>query len=239
MSEVKVPIEQIDLGTRGVDPLLNGNGADIGFAGGQPSPRRVDVDLTLAEAPSSSLAARHHLRDLRHCLDGLENDLGRLASWAGQLAGVLLNGGRLLAVGNGGSAAQAQHLTAELVGRYRRERQAFSAIALHAESSTITALMNDYGGDEVFARQVRAHGRQGDVLLALSTSGASTNVLAAAESARQAGMITWALTGPTPNALAAATDDAVSVDGPTPTVQEIHQVAIHLLCEEVDRVVLG
>ena len=93
----------------------------------------------------------------------------------------LAAGGRLLAAGNGGSAAQAQHLTAELVGRYRDERPGYSAIALHADTSTLTAVGNDYGFDSLFARQVTAHGRPGDILILLSTSGRSPNLLAAAE----------------------------------------------------------
>ncbi|CAM5680972.1 D-sedoheptulose 7-phosphate isomerase OS=Streptomyces griseomycini OX=66895 GN=FHS37_002862 PE=4 SV=1 [Streptomyces griseomycini] len=108
---------------------------------------------------------------------------------------MLGGGGRLLAAGNGGSAAQAQHLTAEIVGRYRDDRPPFSAIALHADTSSTTAIANDYGVDEVFARQVRAHGREGDVLMLLSTTGASANLLSAADAARAAGVRVWALTG--------------------------------------------
>ncbi len=149
---------------------------------------------------------------------------------------MLLGGGRLLAAGNGGSAAQAQHLTAELVGRYVDERRPLSAISLHAETSALTAIYNDYGSGECFARQVRAHGRPGDVLMALSTSGESENVLAASVAAAELGMETWALTGPAPNSLAAACAEAVSVNAEgTSTVQEAHLVAVHLLCAAVDR----
>ncbi len=109
--------------------------------------------------------------------------VGRLAAWGVELAQRLLRGQRLLAAGNGGSAAEAQHLTAELVGRFDGERVPFSAISLHAETSAVTAIANDYGYDEVFARQVRAHGRSGDVLMLLSTSGQSPNLLRAAEAA--------------------------------------------------------
>ena len=144
-------------------------------------------------------------------------------------------GGRLLAVGNGGSAAQAQHLTSELVGRYRDDRPPFSAMALHAETSSLTAIMNDYPPEEVFARQVRAHGRRDDVLIALSTSGRSANVLAAVHAARELGITTWALTGRPLNPLMEAVDDAVVVDAPyTATVQEVHQIVVHLLCAAVD-----
>ncbi|MFE6222491.1 MULTISPECIES: SIS domain-containing protein [unclassified Streptomyces] len=178
------------------------------------------------------LEARRHCRSLCHALESLEGtELARLARWGGRLADVLTAGGRLLAAGNGGSAAQAQHLTAELVGRYREERPAYSALSLHAETSSVTAIGNDYGFDEVFARQVAAHGRPGDLLILLSTSGRSPNLLTAAATARARGLGVWALTGPAPNPLAQAAHDAVCVDGATTaTVQEAHLVAVHLLC---------
>ncbi|MDQ3946658.1 MAG: SIS domain-containing protein, partial [Actinomycetota bacterium] len=178
---------------------------------------------------------RQHLAALTRPLADLEADVDVLEGWGRSLAELLPAGGRLLAVGNGGSAAQAQHLTSEIVGRYRDDRPPFSAIALHAESSSYTAIVNDYGADEAFARQVRAHGRRGDVLVALSTSGRSPNVLAALAAARDLGLRTWALTGPRPNPVADQSDEAVSVDGTTATTQEVHQVAIHLLCSAFDR----
>ena len=180
---------------------------------------------------------RDHLAALTVPLAALEGDLARIESWAGRLAHCLVGGGRLLAAGNGGSAAQAQHLTSELVGRYRDDRRPFSAIALHAESSSFTAISNDYGAEEAFARQVRAHGRPGDVLLVLSTSGRSPNVLAAASAARATGLITWALTGPAPNPLAELCDEAVCVQAATATVQEVHQVVVHLLCAAFEHAV--
>jgi D-sedoheptulose 7-phosphate isomerase len=180
-----------------------------------------------------------HLRELQRALVDLGPDLSRLEAWGADVAVVLHRGGRLLAAGNGGSAAQAQHLTAELVGRYVDERPPMSALALHAESSSLTAIVNDYGAEQAFARQVLAHGRPGDVLFALSTSGRSANVLRAADAAHERGMRVLALTGPMPNPLAAAADDAVGVDAPTPTVQEVHQVAIHLLCAAIDATLLG
>jgi D-sedoheptulose 7-phosphate isomerase len=189
-----------------------------------------------SRAHASSLpVGRAHVRALLGPLAALEHDVPRIDAWGGQLATVLVGGGRLLAVGNGGSAAQAQHLTAELVGRYRDDRAPFSAIALHAETSALTAIGNDYPPEELFARQVRAHGRPGDVLVALSTSGRSPNVLAAVEAGRAAGLTTWALTGRPGNPLAALAHDAVTVDAPyTATVQEVHQVVVHLLCAAVD-----
>jgi phosphoheptose isomerase len=182
-------------------------------------------------APLLSGAA--HVRALLDALPALDTD--RLDAWGVHLASVLVGGGRLLCAGNGGSAAQAQHLTSELVGRYRDERRPFSALALHAETSSVTAIGNDYGADDVFARQVRAHGREGDVLVALSTSGRSPNVLAAVAAARECGLTAWGLTGRSPNPLAEACDDAIVVDAPyTATVQEVHQVVVHLLCAAVD-----
>nr|WP_233158076.1 SIS domain-containing protein [Actinokineospora bangkokensis] len=153
-----------------------------------------------------------------------------MTRWGAHLAARLDSGGRLLAAGNGGSAAEAQHLTAELVGRFDHDRRPFSAIALHGDTSSLTAIGNDYGYAEVFARQVRAHARPGDVLVLLSTSGRSENLLRAADTARQVGAVTWALTGPGPNPLAAAADEAVCVSGGTTTVQEAHLVLVHLLC---------
>jgi D-sedoheptulose 7-phosphate isomerase len=141
----------------------------------------------------------------------------------------------LLAAGNGGSAAQAQHLTAELVGRYRDDRPAFSAICLSAETSSMTAIVNDYGADELFARQICAHGRRGDVLVCLSTSGRSPNIVAAAGAARDRGVAVWALTGLGPNPLLALADHAVAVHAPSAaTVQEAHLVLVHVLCESFD-----
>jgi phosphoheptose isomerase len=177
-----------------------------------------------------------HLGALREALGALDHEAERVEGWGRALAVRCLEGGRLLTVGNGGSAAQAQHLTAELVGRFQSERRALSALCLHADTSSLTAIANDYGADEAFARQVHAHGRRGDVLLALSTSGRSTNVLAAVEAAREVGMTAWALTGAGPNPLAELCDDAVCLPGPTTaTVQELHLVALHMLCCAVDR----
>lgn len=181
--------------------------------------------------------ARAHVADLQRCLESLDLDtVGRMGT---HLAGVLDTGGRLLACGNGGSAAQAQHLTAELVGRYREERRPLSAIALHAETSTLTAVSNDYGAEVAFARQVLAHGRPGDVLLALSTSGRSPNLLRAVEAARGCGVVPWCFSGPAPNPLHDMCDQGIAVDAPSmATVQEAHLVLLHLLCEAVDAVLL-
>jgi D-sedoheptulose 7-phosphate isomerase len=178
----------------------------------------------------------HLVAHVQSLLD-LDRHAQRLDRWGERLAGILLDGGRLLAAGNGGSAAQAQHLAAELVGRYQDERAPLSALALTSDGCAVSAIANDYGWAEGLARQVLAHGRRGDVLIALSTSGESANVLAAARAARSAGMRTWALTGASPNSLQRLCDEALAVPGRTPIVQEVHLVAIHLLCAAVDAAV--
>ncbi|HEX6423032.1 MAG TPA: SIS domain-containing protein [Acidimicrobiales bacterium] len=172
-----------------------------------------------------------HLAASQRGLDALRDELARLTSWGTTMRGRLEHGARLLVAGNGGSAALAHHLVGELVGRFDRERPPFAALALSAETAGLTAIGNDYGYDEVFARQVAAHGRPGDLLIALSTSGRSPNLLRAADAARAGGLVIWAMTGPAPNPLGDLADDLLAVPCPgTPTVQDVHQVAVHLLC---------
>lgn len=183
-------------------------------------------------------AGREHITALVSALTAL--DIRRLDGWGRRLNGVLRHGGRVLVAGNGGSAAHAQHLAAEFTGKFDGDRTPYSAIALHSEPATMTAIANDYGYDEVFARQVRAHGRPGDVLVALSTSGRSRNLIRAADAARECGLAAWGLTGPAPNPLARACDEAVCVASAgaptgTATVQEAHQVALHLICLAFDK----
>jgi phosphoheptose isomerase len=181
-----------------------------------------------------------HLDALSDATVALRPELEHIERLGARAAEILLAGGRMLATGNGGSAAQAQHLTAELVGRFQHERQPLSAIALHADTSSLTAIGNDYGASEVFARQVQAHGRPGDVLVLLSTSGRSPNVLAAADAARAVGVHVWGLTGPRPNPLASRCDEVVAVaSSSTATVQEVHLVVIHLLCAAIDSVIVA
>ncbi|TMR90846.1 D-sedoheptulose-7-phosphate isomerase [Nonomuraea basaltis] len=176
-----------------------------------------------------------HLEKLWNTLEKVDDQAVTVRAWGGKLAGVLASGGRLLACGNGGSAAEAQHLTAELVGRFRDDRRPYAAIPLHADGSSLTAIANDFGVDEIYARQVRAHARPGDVLLCLSTSGTSPNVLAAARAAQESGILAWAMTGPAPNPLADLCDDAVAVPAQeTATVQEVHLAMIHLLCDAAE-----
>jgi D-sedoheptulose 7-phosphate isomerase len=190
----------------------------------------------VSPAQHDQLTRGHLVAHVRAVME-LEVQAELLECWGERLGADLLGGRRLLVAGNGGSAAQAQHLTGELVGRYRTERPALSAIALLTDAASLTAVANDYGWEDVFARQVRAHGRPGDVLLLLSTSGESANLLLAAASARSLGLRVWALTGPEPNSLARASDEAIAVSGSTAVVQEAHLVAIHLLCAAVDSAV--
>ncbi|WP_442855312.1 D-sedoheptulose-7-phosphate isomerase [Arthrobacter sp. B6] len=189
---------------------------------------------TVALDTESADVVRRHLDNVLPALESLRAQSGRLAAWGVDLAQRLLSGQRLLAAGNGGSAAEAQHLTAELVGRFDGERAPFSAISLHAETSALTALANDYGFEQVFARQVRAHGRTGDVLLLLSTSGQSPNLLRAVEAAAGLNVTTWALTGPGPNPLANACDEAVMLDALNANAQEGHLIALHAICRAFD-----
>jgi D-sedoheptulose 7-phosphate isomerase len=177
-----------------------------------------------------------HLDDLAGAARIAQSAASVVAEWGQQLATIFGAGGKLLACGNGGSAAEAQHLTGELLGRFREERRPLPAVALSADSSAVTAIANDYGIEELFARQVQAYGRPGDVLVALSTSGSSPNVIAAAKAGLDLGVTVWALTGPAPNPLAALSDSAIAVDAPTvATVQEIQLSLIHALCIALDK----
>ncbi len=144
-------------------------------------------------------------------------------------------GGKVLCFGNGGSAADAQHLAAELAGRFVRERRALPALALGANSSDLTAIANDYGFEQVFARLVEAHGRPGDVAIAISTSGNSPNVNAAVRRAHSAGLHTIAMTGNGGGELGGIADTVICVPSDeTPRIQESHIVVCHVLCELVD-----
>lgn len=151
----------------------------------------------------------------------------------------LLSGHKILACGNGGSAGDAQHFSSELLNRYETERPSLPAIALTTDSSTITSIANDYSYDEVFSKQIRALGNSGDVLLAISTSGNSTNVIKAIEAAVARDMPIVALTGKDGGAIAGLLGDHdVEIRVPsarTARIQEVHLLAIHCLCEVIDR----
>ncbi len=194
------------------------------------------------QAAAGPLVARlhEHATATRAALETLDGEYERIVGWARLVHQRLRAGSRLLVAGNGGSAALAQHLTAELVGRYEGERPAYSAIALTADTAAVTALGNDYGFEHCFARQVRAHGRAGDVLALLTTSGRSANLLEAAAAARPLGVTTLACTGPAPNPLAERADDTLALPvASAAVVQEVQQVVVHLLCDAFDALEAG
>lgn len=154
---------------------------------------------------------------------------------ASAIAASFRSGGKLLIVGNGGSAADAQHLAAEFVNRFEMERPPLPAIALTTDSSCLTSIGNDYSFDQVYSKQVRALGRKGDVLLAISTSGASRNVTEAVDAARSIGIKTVVLTGKGGGDLVAGADVLINVDSrSTPRIQEVHITVCHIICELVD-----
>lgn len=162
-------------------------------------------------------------------------DHGAVVAAAQMIRDAQAAGGKLLVFGNGGSAADAQHLAAELVNRFQREREAIAAVALTTDASILTSVANDYSFDRVFVRQVEALGRPGDVALGISTSGNSANVVTALETARARGLKTIALTGRDGGALGRLADVHVNVpDESTARVQEVHRTLIHAICELVE-----
>lgn len=173
----------------------------------------------------------------------LESMGTRIARAAELLAGRLRQGNKILSCGNGGSAADAQHFAAELVNRFEIERPGLAAIALTTDSSALTSIANDHAFEQVFARQVQALGRDGDVLLAISTSGNSSNVVVAMDAARQLGMSTIALTGRDGGRVAArlgGEDIEIRVEATaTARIQETHILVIHCLCDVVDWLLFG
>jgi D-sedoheptulose 7-phosphate isomerase len=192
------------------------------------SPR--SQSLTAANLLQRSLA--EHLETVQALL---LSQLGEIERAGALLRDTLQQGHKVLLCGNGGSAADAQHIAAELVGRYELQRRAWPAIALTTDTSALTALSNDYGYEEVFARQVEALAVANDVLLALSTSGNSANVIKAVKKARELGCQTIALTGAGGEPLASLCDLAVVVPSPrTSRIQECHITIGHLWCELID-----
>jgi D-sedoheptulose 7-phosphate isomerase len=152
----------------------------------------------------------------------------------------LRRGKKILFCGNGGSAADCQHIATELVVRLGRTRAALPALALTTDTSTLTAAGNDFGFDEIFARQIEAHGRAGDLLVAISTSGCSANVLRAARAAKSRQMRVLALTGKKPNLLARRADWALAVpSADTQRIQEAHITLLHILCTQTERLLFG
>ena len=191
----------------------------------------IDKDAT---APLKR-SLEEHLETIQSLLNSKLDEIeqtGRL------ICQTLFAGNKILLCGNGGSAADAQHIAAELVGRYEQQRRAFPAIALTTDTSALTALSNDYGYEEVFARQVLALANKGDLVIAISTSGKSHNIVKAVEEAKRIGCQTLALTGCSGEPLASLCDTALVVaSSRTARVQEAHITIGHLWCEMVDRAV--
>ena len=186
--------------------------------------------------------------DRGHAVEGILRDAARLHErTAGQAVGAVVavadamlaafgNGAKVLIFGNGGSAADAQHFACELVGRFLRDRRALPAFALTADTTAITAIANDYGFDRVFARQIEAHGRPGDVAVGISTSGESANVLAGLQCAKSRGLKTVAFTGNDGGVIGAVVDLHVNVPHDlTPRIQEVHRTLIHAVCDLIER----
>lgn len=166
-----------------------------------------------------------------------------IAQAAGLIVGQMVSGGKVLSCGNGGSAADAQHFSSEMLNRFERERQGLPAIALTTDTSTLTSIANDYDYDEVFAKQVRALGQAGDILLAISTSGGSSNVNAAIETAHERGMRVIALSGKDGGRQASLLQEGdIELRVPsevTARIQEVHLLIIHCLCDLIDQQLLG
>lgn len=156
------------------------------------------------------------------------------------IAQALRNGNKILLIGNGGSAADAQHIAAEIVGRYKLERPAWAAIALTTDTSALTAIGNDYGIEQIFARQVQGLARQDDILIALTTSGRSPNILAALHVARGIGVTTVGFTGTKGESMRPLCDHLlIAPSDDTPVIQQIHMVAAHAICDDVERAVMN
>lgn len=192
--------------------------------------------------PASHIRAQfdEHIQTGEQARDAL---IKPIAAAAAAIAAVITRGGKVLSCGNGGSAGDAQHFSSELINRYERERPALAAIALSTDTSTLTSIANDYAYERVFARQVEALGRPGGLLLAISTSGNSTNVIAAIAAAHQAGMRVIALSGRDGGRMAGCLhEDDIEIRVPaqrTARIQEVHLLAIHCLCDELDRLLYG
>lgn len=187
-------------------------------------------NLALPGQPVDKIRAiwNEHL-EVARALPGLASDVAKAVE---MIHSSLAAGGKLLIAGNGGSAADAQHIAAELTGRFLRERKPLPALALHANSSALTAIGNDYGYEHVFARELAAHARPGDVLLAISTSGSSKNILRAIQEARQKKVAVIGMTGESGGAMRSACDLCLCVPSKSSArIQEMHIMIGHTICE--------
>jgi D-sedoheptulose 7-phosphate isomerase len=205
----------------------------------------VAADLTVAPKMSDA-GEREIARHFQRSRDAFERAVADRAflSAVGEIAAAITdayrNGGKLLIAGNGGSAADAQHIAAEFLSRYLLDRQPLPAIALTTDTSVLTAVGNDYGFEQAFERQVRGLGRPGDVFLAISTSGRSANVLAALKAAREMGLLTVGFTGSRANDMREHCDHILSVPcEETAVTQQIHIIAAHAICGVVERELFG
>jgi len=185
------------------------------------------VQITLLESARLKLKMAEVLAD-------------QIAALAERVIATYKNGGRILVFGNGGSAADATHLASELVGRYDRDRKALAALALTTDTPTLTSISNDFGYEQVFARQIEAHAKPNDLVIGVTTSGKSKNVIAGIEAARKIPCHTIVLAGKDGGPIAALADMTLIVPSQTTArIQEGHAVIIHILCELVDHWVLG
>ncbi|HJU84801.1 MAG TPA: D-sedoheptulose 7-phosphate isomerase [Holophagaceae bacterium] len=177
-----------------------------------------------------------HVQDAVHLKQAFfEREIDHVLAQAADMAERLRRGCKILVCGNGGSAADAQHLAAELSGRYLKERRALAGLALTTDTSALTAIGNDYAFDAIFSRQVEALGRPGDLLIGISTSGNSANVIKAVEAAKALGMGTLGLLGRDGGKLKGLVDDALVVPSTvTARIQEVHQMVYHFWCEALD-----
>jgi D-sedoheptulose 7-phosphate isomerase len=183
-----------------------------------------------------------HLKQSLAALERANGDAALLAN-ARKIAAVMIAalraGNKILLIGNGGSAADAQHIAAEIIGRYKQDRPGWAAIALTTDTSALTAIANDHGFEQVFARQIEGLGKPGDVLLAFSTSGRSPNILAALGKARECGLVTIGFTGTKGEALGSHCDHLfVSPSDDTPVVQQIHLTIAHGICDEIEQTLM-
>jgi D-sedoheptulose 7-phosphate isomerase len=190
-------------------------------------------------SPTSKDPIAAHLKLSRDALERAVQDTGlcdTARKIADVIAGALAAGHKLLLAGNGGSAADAQHIAAEIVGRYKRDRRAYAAIALTTDTSALTAIGNDYGFEQIFARQVEGLGQRGDVLLAITTSGRSPNILAALKTARQQGLITIGFTGAKGAPMAASCDHLlIAPSDDTAVIQQIYMAFAHGICDVIEQ----